>query len=142
MSLTSLSWMSYRLIADFRTSPIVESGSRAPVFSAIHFFSLLMMSSKQLLVRRRRHVLLHMLFVSAIVEQFAGLRVKFLPGPLPNGAIELDVWRVQLRLARLERTVEALDQSSHFVAIKIAVVVVQVIQIRGLARSWVRRNGP
>jgi len=39
----------YRLIADFRTSPMVESGSRAPVFSAIHFFSLLMMSSSNFL---------------------------------------------------------------------------------------------
>ncbi len=45
----SLSWLSYKLIADFRTSPMVESGSRAPVFSAIHFFSLLMMSSKSFL---------------------------------------------------------------------------------------------
>src|SRR5208282_6200448 len=39
----------YRLIADFRTSPMVASGSRAPVFSAIHFFSFWMMSSSSFL---------------------------------------------------------------------------------------------
>src|ERR1051326_6439365 len=38
----------YRLIADFLTSPIDASGSRAPSFGAIHFFSLAMMSSNSL----------------------------------------------------------------------------------------------
>ena len=37
------------LMADFLTSPMLARGSRAPVFSAIHFFSLLMMSSRSFL---------------------------------------------------------------------------------------------
>src|SRR5215472_4094151 len=38
---------SYRLMADLRGSPIVAKGSRAPSFSAIHFFSLAMISSSR-----------------------------------------------------------------------------------------------
>jgi len=40
---------SYKLIADLRTSPIDESGSRAPSFGAIHFFSFAIMSSNSFL---------------------------------------------------------------------------------------------
>ena len=134
--------IAYRLIADFRTSPMVESGSRAPVFSAIHFFSLLMMSSSNFLSAARRHVVFQVLFVGAVVERFAGLGVEFLASPFSDGAIELDVGRVEFRLARLQRAVEAFDQSSHFVAIEIAVVVVQVVEVRQLCRFWVRRIGP
>jgi len=39
----------HELIADFRTSPIEASGSRAPSLGAIHFFSLLMMSKSNFL---------------------------------------------------------------------------------------------
>src|SRR5271166_6685580 len=72
---------------------------------------------QQLLVLCRRHVLFHMLFVSTVVELFAGLRVELLPRPLSDGTVELDMRRIELRLARLQRTVEALDQPCNFVAI-------------------------
>ena len=39
----------YKLIADFLTSPIDASGSLAPSFGAIHFFSLEIMSSSSFL---------------------------------------------------------------------------------------------
>ena len=104
-------------MADFRTSPIDASGSRAPVFSAIHFFSVSMMSSRSFLSSARRHVLFHMLLVGAVVERFAGLCVEFLSRPASDRAIELDMRRIQLGLARLQGIVEALDQARHFVAI-------------------------
>ena len=39
----------HKLIADFRGSAMVSKGSRAPSFSAIHFFSFAMMSSSSFL---------------------------------------------------------------------------------------------
>lgn len=39
----------YKLVADFRGSPIVANGSRAPSFFAIHFFSLAMISNSSFL---------------------------------------------------------------------------------------------
>ena len=70
-----------------------------------------------------------MFFVGAIVDRFSRLRVEFLASPTANGAIELNVRRVKLGLAGLERTIETLDQSGYFVTVKIAIVVVQVVEV-------------
>ena len=73
-----------------------------------------------------------MLLIRPIVENFAALRVELLPCPASNHAIELNVRRVQALFASLQDTVEALNQSRDFIAIKLAVVIVQIVQI-GLA---------
>src|SRR5579871_4213377 len=57
---------------------------------------------KKLLIRRRRHVFLYMLFVSPVVQRFAGLGVKLLVRPFSDKAVELDMRRVQLGLARFQ----------------------------------------
>ena len=88
--------MRQMLIADFLTSPMLARGSRAPVFSAIHFFSLLMMSSRSFLSADRRHVLLQVLFVGAIVQRFARLRMELLSSPFSDRTIELDVRCIEL----------------------------------------------
>src|SRR5580704_13272386 len=56
---------------------------------------------QQLLVLGRRHIVFQVLRVRAIVELFARLRVKLLPRPAPDLAIELDMRRIQSRLTRL-----------------------------------------
>jgi len=71
------------LIADFRTSPILASGSRAPVFSAIHFFSFRDNFQQKLLVRGKTACLLQVLFIGAVTQRLARLRVEFLPFQRP-----------------------------------------------------------
>ena len=73
-----------------------------------------------------------MLVVCAIVERFASLRVEFLVGPAPDEAIELDVWRIELCLARLQVAVNSLYQSCYFVAIEKAIVVIKIVQVSGV----------
>ena len=66
---------------------------------------------QQLLVFRGRHVFLQVLLVGAVVQRFAGLRMKLLPGPPSDAAVELDVGSVKLWLAlRFSVAVETLDQ--------------------------------
>src|SRR3989442_1804205 len=71
-----------------------------------------------------------MLFVGFVVQRFAGLRVKFLSCPSAYRAIELDIWRIELWLSRFQHAVEAVNQPRNFVAVKMAVVIVEIIQIR------------
>src|ERR1700722_1472692 len=85
---------------------------------------------QKLLVRLRWHVIFQMLVISPIVQQLARLRMELLSFPASNFTVELDVRRVKLWLARLKRIVEALNQTSHFIAIQSPVVVVQVIKVR------------
>src|SRR5579862_6522924 len=73
-----------------------------------------------------------MLFVGAVVQRFAGLRMKFLPCPLSDGTIELDIGSIELGLARLQISIEALDQSGHLVVIKVTVVVIEIIEVWSL----------
>src|SRR5436190_15322305 len=71
-----------------------------------------------------------MLFVGFVVQRFAGLRVKFLSCPPAYRAIELDIWRIELWLSRFQHAVEAVNQPGNFVAVKMAVVIIEIIQIR------------
>src|SRR5579862_4895925 len=87
---------------------------------------------QQFLIDRRGHVLLQMLLVGAIIQQLAGLGVKLLSRAFTYGTIEFDIGRIELGLARLQISIKALDQSSHLVAIEVAVVVVQVVEIWSL----------
>src|SRR5208283_5497619 len=70
-----------------------------------------------------------MLFIGTIVQRLAGLRMELLSLPTSNLPIELDVRRVKLRLTSLQRSVEALNQSCHFVTIEIPVVIVQIVEV-------------
>src|SRR6266550_8180205 len=71
-----------------------------------------------------------MLFVSFVVQRFAGFSMKFLSCPPAYRAIELDIWRIELWLSRFQHAVEAVNQPRNFVAVKMAVVIVEIIQIR------------
>src|SRR5580693_6742701 len=73
-----------------------------------------------------------MFFVSAIVKLFATWRVKLLSRPATDLAIEFDVRRVQFRLPGLQSDIESLNQSRDLVAIEVAVVIVQIVQVRGV----------
>src|SRR2546428_606347 len=70
-----------------------------------------------------------MLFVGFVVQRFAGLRVKFLSCPPAYRAIELDIWRIELWLSRFQHAVEAVNQPGYFVAVKMAVVIIEIIQL-------------
>src|SRR5579859_3520586 len=70
-----------------------------------------------------------MFFVGAIVERLAGFGMKLLACPFSDGAVELDVRRIQLWFAWFERVVEALNQPGDFIAIKIAVVIVEIVEV-------------
>ena len=74
-----------------------------------------------------------MLVVGAIVQRFAGLRMEFLAGPFADRAIEFDVRRVQLGLAGLSEALKRSISPAHFIAIEIAVVVVQIVEIRAFS---------
>src|ERR1700731_5148254 len=84
---------------------------------------------QQLLVFRGRHVFLQMLFVSTVIQRFATLRVKLETGPAPDLAIELNSRRIELWLAWLYGASKTADQSCNFVAIKMPVVIVQIVQV-------------
>src|SRR5437762_13728166 len=71
-----------------------------------------------------------MLFVGLVVQPFAGLRVKFLSCPSAYRAIELETCRIERWLSRFENAVEAVNQPGNFVAVKMAVVIIEIIQVR------------
>ena len=64
---------------------------------------------QQLSVFCTRHVIFQVLLVGLIVERLAGLGMELLPGITADCAIELDIGRVELRLARFQRGVETFD---------------------------------
>src|SRR5579872_6905309 len=70
-----------------------------------------------------------LLIVFFVFERRAGFRMIFLIGPAANHAIELDVWSVKFWLTRLQNRVEARNQSGNLVAIKVAVVIVQIVEV-------------
>src|SRR5580658_5634162 len=70
-----------------------------------------------------------MLLVVLVFYRLAGLCVKLLPRIFSNEAVELDIRRVKLGLSRFERIVKALDQSRDFIAIKISVVIVEIVKV-------------
>src|SRR6202040_2469505 len=79
-----------------------------------------------------RPIVLQVLFVSAIVERFAGLGVELLSLPAADFAIEFNIGSVQFGLTGLQRAIEPFNQSRDFIAIKIPVVVIEVIEIWSL----------
>src|ERR1700731_5429949 len=83
-------------------------------------------------IRWAGHIVLQVLFVSAIVERFARLGMERLSLPAANLTIEFNIGRVKFWLTGLQGDVETLDKARDFIAIKIAVVVVQIIEIRGM----------
>src|ERR1035438_3870482 len=70
-----------------------------------------------------------MLLVAAVVERRAVFAVVLLACPFSNAAIKVNVGRVELLLAWLQGHVQSLDQSSNFLTIEVAAVVVQVVQV-------------
>jgi hypothetical protein len=70
--------------------------------------------------------------VFLVAKRLSGLRVEFLPGKLADGAVELDVGRVELFLALFSKTIQPLDESGYFVPIQMPVVVVQFVELGGL----------
>ena len=55
--------------------------------------------------------------------------MKLLPGPFSYVAVELNIGRVELGFAGLQISVQALNEAGNFVAIKMAAVIVQVVEI-------------
>src|SRR5271165_4300906 len=76
-----------------------------------------------------RQIFFAMLLVAAIVQRLARLAVELLPRPFSNVAVEVDVGRVQLLLARLQKCVQPLHQPGHFLTIKVAAVIIQVVEV-------------
>ena len=70
-----------------------------------------------------------MLLVSLIIDGFARLGMELLPCVFADGPVELDIRGIQFGLARLQYGVEPLNQAGHFLLIKDAVVIVQIIQV-------------
>ena len=71
-----------------------------------------------------------MLLVGLVIQRLAGLRVELLTCPAADKAVELDIRRIQLRLAWLQHVVQTIDQSGYLVAIQVAVVIIQIVKIR------------
>ena len=70
-----------------------------------------------------------MLFVFFFAQHLAGSRMELLACELSDGPVELDVGRIEFGLPGLAKSVQALDQSRHFVAVQVTVVVVQFVQL-------------
>src|ERR1700687_1021790 len=87
---------------------------------------------QQFFILRARQILFTMLLVAAVVQRFAGLAVVLLPCPLYNVAVKADVRRIELLLALLQKSVQALDQPRNFLPIQVAAVIVKVVEVRGL----------
>ena len=80
--------IAYKLIADFRGSPMVAKGSRAPSFSAIHFFSFAMISSSSFLSSAVGMYFGKVLVVFLSPERHAGLGVELLPANWPMARLK------------------------------------------------------
>ena len=68
--------------------------------------------------------------------------MELLSGPLADAAIELDVRRIELRLAWLQEAIQTLDQSGNFFPIEMAVVVIQIVEIAPSPVLAARRSVP
>src|SRR5208282_673627 len=97
---------------------------RQRIARAFFFFDPLLLIAddveQQLFILSAGEALFTVLGIAAIVQWLASFAVVLLPCPSSDVAVEVDVGRVELLLARLQKRIQLIDQSRNFLPIEMA----------------------